>query len=1137
MKKLLNTGWKFAKLEPLTDIEQARLRMEEFKEVKLPHDFAIEKFETFYEDAAGWYFKEVDIKPQKNNRILLYFDSVYMDCNVYLNGEMVYEWKYGYTPFEVDITDKVMNGKNEIAVCVNYNNPNSRWYSGAGIERNVWLDIVPLTYIPRHGIYANSIKIDDTNDWQLIVDIHVRDYSDIGTENLENARNLDLFCELMEGEEPVSGLVETSHECIHKTQNTCTFRKEYIVHNPKVWDIDEPNVYTIRAGIKGFTAEEWNVEESIIGFRTIDFSADKGFFINGRNIKLNGVCEHHDFGMIGAGFYEDAMERKIITLKNMGVNAIRFSHNPVDEKVLELCDRLGVLAISEAFDMWESPKTEYDYARFFRDWYERDVRAWVRQDRNHPCLIMWSLGNEIYDLHLGENGRRILNDLAREVRRYDPLHNAYITFASNYMPWENAQKAACDVEVVGYNYAERCYEEHHREHPDWVIYGSETASIVYSRGVYRFPLEVAAMTDDDMQCSALGNSATSWGASSFEKCACFDRDLEYSAGQFIWTGFDYLGEPTPYHTKNSYFGQIDTAGFPKTSYYMWQSVWIDRKVMPVIYLSPNWDYNQGQIVDVRVMSNAAEVELFVNEKSLGRQVLNHEPGSGYKVIADYKVPFEKGKIMAIGYDEKGTQIASFMRKTSKDTHSLICREIEYSLYGNDYKLGRYKSYDEDLIFYEILALDEDGNEVENASDLVKVKVLGDGELLALDNGDSTDYTEQKAASKRLFNGRLLLVVRKTGKGEVKSVVERDTSIIPVRRIDLECQDCLSFTKEKNKSRIKVNILPYDASDKSVIFKITDLLGNESSIASITSIDYLTDGSIEIEAKGDGRFKLRAFSKSSTDEIRVISELMFEAKGLGSAYRDPYGFIAGSSFDSCIGANANGNERGAATRRGAESVLIYENIDFGLRGSKEITLPIFSLDNDKKIIEIYDGKWGSDDVELICTGVYDHVSIWNVYQEDTYYFERPLKGIHTLSIRTTEKVHIKGFSCKEYNSAFEEQWANRAERIYGDSYKITDSAVERIGNNVTIDFGQMDFGEKGAKTITVCGKSNKEHNTIHLRFAGQSVESKNILEFEKDEDYVTRVFEVKDIRNLGKIELVFLPGCDFDLKWIKFGGRL
>ena len=283
------------------------------------------------------------------------------------------------------------------------------------------------------------------------------------------------------------------------------------------------------------------------------------------------------------------------------------------------------------------PKTQYDYARFFVDWAGTDVRSWVRRDRSHVSLLMWSIGNEIYDTHASEHGQEITRRLVDYVREHDPRENAPCTIGSNFMPWEGAQNCADIVKVAGYNYGEKYYEEHHLKHPDWIIYGSETASVVQSRGVYRFPLRQSVLADEDEQCSALGNSSTSWGARSVEACIADDRDADFTFGQFLWTGFDYIGEPTPYHTKNSYFGYIDTAGFPKDAYYLFQAQWRPAAEHPMVHLYPYWDWNPGQLIDVRACTNGESVELYVNGRSQGRQRIDH--AHGRQLQGDWQVPY------------------------------------------------------------------------------------------------------------------------------------------------------------------------------------------------------------------------------------------------------------------------------------------------------------------------------------------------------------------------------------------------------------------------------------------------------------------------------------------------------------------
>lgn len=1134
MRSLFIDGWTFVKTAPGTTYEQVHSSTYEFCPVCIPHDWAIESFSTFYEDATGWYRKVLDIEKMPEGRMMLYFDGIYMDSTIYVNGHQIYEWKYGYTQFEVDITSYIKPGDNELCVSVNYYNPNSRWYSGAGITRNVWIDTVPVIHIPRYGIYAHADKCDNGNDWILTVDTTVlaadKSASDNGTDIDDIMNNIQIALVNEDGEELTidhTGCSYCEPYSEYDSDNETVIRNTFVVRGPHIWDIDSPYVYIIKA-----TLPTGSVQQTEFGFRTIEFTTDKGAFLNGRHIKLNGVCEHHDFGMLGGVFYEDAMERKIINLKNMGVNAIRFAHNPVDPACLTLCNRLGMLVMSEAFDMWEKSKTTYDYARFFGKWHVKDIMSWVKQDRNAPSLIMWSIGNEIYDIHAGERGRELVNELSELVRKYDRLHNGYITFCSNYMPWENAQKAAEDIEVVGYNYAEKYYEEHHKEHPDWIIYGSETSSITYSRGVYHFPFSATILSDDDLQCSVMGNSVTSWGANSIEECVCYDRDTEFSLGQFIWSGHDYLGEPTPYHTKNSYLGIIDTAGYPKDPYYGWKSSFTrGQGAEPFIYVSPEWDYNEGQTIDIRVYSSADEVEVFVNGRSLGRQALTHDAGTGYKIVADYQAEYESGELTAVGYDADGNEIVRTTRKSFGDAVNAVCTKERFCLNGRQHELSRYAQYGRRLEFYDITATDIDGNVVENASCKVRVTVSGNGRLLALDNGDSTDYTPQGSDVKALFKGKLLAVVEKYGDEEVDVTASICKDDVPVRKIELTRQGGRVLDADNNTVKVSSLIKPCDATDQNIIYKITDNNGNDSNIANIEKIQ---DGELTIKALGDGCFNLRAFSKSSSEGVRVISQLDFAAQDLGSAYYSPYVLVPGSCYCGVIGTAGTGNERGAATARGQETVLIYEGIDFGPRGSELMTIPIFSLDNQVVYIDIYDGVYGQEDCKCICNGVYDHPSIWNVYQEETFKLNTRLTGVHTICFKTYEKMHIKGFICKEYNPIYDCMDINDAQNIYGDTYAIEDDMVAGIGNNVTIDFGEIDCTEDEPVNITICGRAHGDRNTLHLRFSQDGEQVRNIAEFDPTEEIIEKTFEINGISGKGNLQLIFLPGCDFDYKWMKFG---
>ena len=1088
MKEKFVTGWKFLKTDFGTELEDVRNRLSEFKKVEIPHDFLIDDARNFYTDATGWYYKGfvTTLKP----RHFLVFDGIYMDSTVYINGKKAGEWKYGYSQFILDITDYCKVGSNDVLVRVNYQNPNSRWYSGAGIYRNVWLCSYEDTYIPENGIYVHTHK----GDMGYFLDIDTEIKGEI-------SKNTSVSYRLFDDKKREVSLNATG--------------KSFFARNVKEWSNDEPNLYTLEVTLFDGN-NELQREEVLIGFRSISFDPDKGFLLNGKVTKLNGVCIHHDLGALGAAYNNSAMKRRLIQLKGMGVNAIRLTHNMFDPQTIELLDRMGFMAISEGFDMWERSKTEFDYARFFPEWHERDVESWVKRDRNHPSVIMWSIGNEIYDTHADERGAQITRMLKELVEKFDYMGNAHPTFGSNYMPWENAQKCADILKVVGYNYAEKFYEKHHREHPDWVIYGSETYSIVQSRGIYHFPLSEGILADDDLQCSSLGNSQTSWGAESIESCICMDRDMPFSMGQFIWTGYDYIGEPTPYHTKNSYFGLIDTAGFYKDAYYAWKSAWVSAGKDPFVHVFPYWDFNEGEEVDVRVVSNAPFVELFVNGKSLGKQELTHERGSGDHIFADYKCIYEKGEIKAIAYDALGKEIAEQVRRSFEDTDSF---EVIYENVDN-------------LVFARISALDKKGNPVENACDRVKVTVTG-GRLIGLDNGDSTDYDSYKADERALFSGKLLAIAQKDGSaGDTVVDVLKVSDIVPVRKVELVTDSETKLSMQNSRAKVTAIVLPENATNKEVFYRILDNKGNESNIAKL----LVKGNEAEVEALFDGEFILRCETKDKDGVVKTISTRKFTVSGMGRSFLDPYSLIPGNVFSYSKGRTAAGNEHGVATDRGNETLIAYDGIDFGIEGSDTITIPIFALSGDAYKIQIWDGIAGDEGALLLDEVIYQKKSIWNTYQEETWKLSKRLCGVHTISFVTYDKMHIKGFYFERQLRALCENSALDADSIYGDSFTRSEGAVEEIGNNVTLGFDNMNFGDEGVKEIIITGRAMAASNTIHLRMKNESGETKEILEFPKSSEYTKVCFPIEHKKGRYDISFVFLPGSNFDFKSFRFSEK-
>lgn len=1046
--KLFNDRWQFAHGEPVN-----------FVPVELPHDWLISDTKNLYKSGVGWYKRELDASFLKEGQqLILRFDGVYMDSTLFVNGRQAGEWKYGYTAFEHDITDYIhRDDSNTLLLRVNYNSPSDRWYTGAGIYRDVYLKVRNDCHFVSDGIYITTGKRHD--GWHYEVDAEVE----------TGGKPYEVRYTLLDAESEIVA-----------------------------WDVDHPHLYILRSEliVNGVVVD---TEHTCFGFRTIEFTPDKGFFLNGRALKLKGVCLHHDLGLLGSAVNPNAIRRQLTLLKAMGVNALRTAHNPPARVFMELADEMGFLVLSEILDVWERPKNPYDYARFFNEWIEKDVAFWIRRDRNHPSVILWSVGNEIHDTHIDpENGLKTLQRLMALVSEHDPKNHAPATFCSNYMPWENTQKCADTIKIMGYNYGEKLYDSHHAAHPDWIIYGGETCSTVQSRGVYHFPLSKSILADDDLQCSALGNSATSWGARSVEACICTDRDIPYSLGQFIWAGQDYIGEPTPYHTKNSYMGHIDTAGFPKDSYYLFQAAWTDYRKAPMVHLFPYWDFSPGQVIDVRVCSNAPRVELFFNGESLGDAALDK------RFIADWQIAYRPGTLRAVAYDERGTVIAEESRHSFGDAVNL---QLHSETFG-------------ELVFVTITAVDQDGDPVENANRRVHVSVK-DGTLLGLDNGDATDYEQYRTDHKRLFSGKLLAIVAsKEGKTPCVTAALDDEDI-PIRKIELEVTGYY----------ITAKILPENASYSDLHWRLTDAGGIDSPLGSLA---VAGDGkSATLIPKGDGEVYVRCSTKNGREHIALFSQQKLTITGKGKPFLDPYAFVAGGLYNSSNVELTNGNERGIATLRDGESHVGFKDLNFGDYGSDELILPLFPLEKDPFDFEIWEGM-PLEGGARICTVTYDKGSIWNTYQEITCKLPRRLNGVTTLCLVFRQKVHIKGFCFKKYDKAFQKLSASDCNSIYGDSFTVKGDAVENIGNNVSLVFEDMDFGGSGADRVALCWRSSLEKNAIELVFSDGEEKIQQIVEVTRSNEYNSAIFTLGErILGLKTVSLIFLPGCKLDLAWIQF----
>ena len=1156
----INSEWLFFK-QPLSDTATTlsptlpTQNDSRFYPVNLPHDWLIANSADHYENSEGWYQKTIssDILPfdaSSDDDWLLYFEGVYMDCTIFVNGMQAGEWKYGYSSFEVRLTPFLKTGENTILVHVRYQSPNSRWYSGAGIYRSVWLKKVPAVHIASDGIAAETHLIEN-GKWSLCM------HTTLEKEGIQQSAK-DFFASENDNESTFPSL----SFCVQTLDGTVILSEipedtPVTLTNIKPWDINEPNLYKIVCTLsENGTAIQ--TETITTGFRTTRFDTNEGFFLNDVHLKLKGVCQHHDLGALGSAVNRSAIKRQLMILKSMGVNAVRTTHNMPAVELLELADEMGILIVDEAFDMWEMSKTTYDYARFFKEWSARDVKSWICRDRNHPCVILWSIGNEIYDTHANEHGQEITRYLKEQVLLHDPYGHALPTIGSNFMQGENARKCADILKIAGYNYAERLYNKQHSDHPDWVIYGSETSSTVQSRGIYHFPLAKPLLTDDDGQCSSLGNSTVNWGAKNQQFCAVSDLHMPFSLGQFLWSGFDYIGEPTPYQSRNSFFGQIDTAGFPKDAYYFYQSVWTDAKTNPMIHILPYWDFNPGQMIDVRVYTNAPKAALFFNDTLIGEKKLAHTQEDN--IIADWSLPYKKGVLTAIAYDEAGNEIARDTKHSFGDASSLRLSADRLEVPANG----------EELIFVTIDALDADGYPVDNATNRVHVTVEGEGLLAGLDNGDSTDYEPYKGDCRRLFSGKLLAIIAPTLNAGTITVtassdglkdavltlntvacknrcsddlhimtITRDpladavshATDIPVRSITLSCEDSCILTASKPSAVISAVTHPANATAQPLDWKVTNAEGVVVPYAALEQID---DTHMRILAFADGSFFVRCSVTNGRGCTALYSMLEFKAEQIGTMNLDPYSFTVGSLYTYAEGEVANGNAHGAATGSEGTTSITYGPFDFGTFGTDTVTIPIFETESQPVDLTFIEGKTKTQSGTVLCRGHYDKKMIWDTYQEETFKLPKRLTGVTTFTIQVTNrKLHIGGLSFKKLEKAWSPLSVTDIDRIYGDAFCKTDDAITGIGNNVTIEYTDMDFGERTCVVIEITGRSPIEKNTIHVRTSNGTNETLNIAEFPYSDDYVTKRFPVNVLSGSQTVTLLFLPGSNFDLKGIRF----
>ena len=756
-------GWRFL-LADSAQMATAEYNDTWWRLLDVPHDWAREgDFFVGHPSGAGggalpggigWYRKTFTLSDYDSarDRYFLEFDGVYMNSTVYVNGQKVGFRPYGYSSFEYDITPYLRQGENVVAVRVdNSDQPNSRWYSGCGIYRHVWLTKTAPVHVAHWGVHADARVA-------------------------KGKGRLDIAVTL-EGQGTVANtLIAPDGRVVGRSKG---LRSAITVSNPKLWSCETPYIYTLRTEVSS-GGRVVDTYETTTGFRSFRFDPATGFWLNGKNFKLNGVCEHHDFGCLGAALNEDALHRKLVKLKAMGVNSIRSSHNPPAPELLNMCDTMGLIVMDESFDMWRRKKTQNDYARFFDEWHERDLADLILRDRNHPSILMWSIGNEVLEqwssaeadtltleqanliLNAGHDASTLAKDgelsvqslltqhLADIVKRYDTSRP--ITAGCNEPDPGNHLFKSGAIDIIGFNYHHQWVKDVPKNFPGKPFIMSESVSALQTRGYYMMPSDSIYVapkewwlpyTDPSYMCSAYDNMHASW-SSTHEETWDVVKHTPYVGGQFIWTGFDYLGEPTPYGfpARSSYFGIIDLAGFPKDSYYMYQSEWTTK---PVLHLFPHWNWVPGDYIDMWCYyNNADEVELFVNGQSQG--VRKKADSHQYHVM--WRVVFDPGEVKVVARKD-GREVAQQTIKTAGAPDHI---RLSYD----------YRGKTTDFIVAEVV--DKDGNLCPWADDEIVFIYEGEGGILGTDNGCQTSMERFTAPRRKAFFGKCLVVAK--GKGSI-----------------------------------------------------------------------------------------------------------------------------------------------------------------------------------------------------------------------------------------------------------------------------------------------------------------------------------------------------------------------------------
>lgn len=885
----INDNWQFKLItnsptynEYDGSIAQEALTTGGFSDINIPHDWSIYNsfnsaskatYEGGYLDGGdAWYRKTLVITDDTNdNRYFLYFEGIYMESDIIVNGTHLITHKHGYTNFIVEITDVVkLNEENEILVYVKNRQPSSRWYSGSGIYRDVF-----LLKSGKVGFKQQSVKVTTPNlenEYKLGYCNTNIEYVIENTTNESSAVNVDAIIKYF-------GIEILKKSFVVSVDANSEITKDFtaLVSEPKLWGEYEGQYYTLTLNMYNSEGKPISSSETYYGYRYFKFDPNTGFWLNGKNIKLRGACMHHDLGCLGAEINQSAIDRQILKLKEAGFNAIRLTHNPSCAEFTNACMRIGIMCIEEAFDCWTIQKKPYDYARFFLEYAESDVKSMVKRSINNPCVIAWSLGNEIYDTRSSNSGKVLqdpivtVQNLRNWVREIDTTRPC--TLGENGMYDSTAKLVSNELDIQGLNYA--AYSSYHKSYPNWCLYGSETTSAISSRCVY-------ARDDVNYQCSSYDDDKVSWGSYAYKQIDLMMNTV-YCAGMFIWTGWDYIGEPTPFNkfpARSSYFGIIDIAGLPKDAYYLYQSMWTDK---PMCHIVPmDWSqWTVGEDVKIMVYSNASYVKMYLNGELVGTYNNKKISDSTSKGSFYGTIPFQKGRLVANAYDKNDNLVAQDVIYTADVANKLSLKSEKVY----------YKDSD-DLLFVEVDVCDKYDHVCTFANNTVSVEVQN-GTVIGLDSGDATSVLAYRSSTKPVFHGKLVCVVKPNNNVNSVTITAKSDGLID-GSITVNKSDMTVYAKEEKAfidatesyefigteypcESISLNVSNVTLNPESSTYQLvatitpdncTDTVSYESSNSSVAIVD--NNGLITLVNDGNCEITVTCGSQTATCSVIVQS---------------------------------------------------------------------------------------------------------------------------------------------------------------------------------------------------------------------------------------------------------------------------